>query len=1158
MRHGSRLLLTALVTTVTLVGATVTPAFAVAQSAIASAAVDSSTRVAVEGTLVVLAGDDEATTTTVVAQPLADEVRLVTSTGESVELTGELTEDVTTGSTFAGTIAIPVDAVSEINAVVETAMGETAPPVAADTVDAESAVGSEILSASAALDAPLAVAEATITPEAIEAGQVATAHTLDVVVVTLPTDPAATVMSDDAIVAMTDTLSTYWASQSAGQVASISKPAAVKRLVSANACNPNAIWDEAAAQFGTAPIWYWGFSPGEHLVVIAPEACGGGSGLGTVGSPHAGGLIWTANFDVLATQTMAHEFGHNLGLRHSNMQQCLHIIYSVSVSADCADQEYGDYYDVMGGGLYYYDALGAPRSNQQLMALNVTQKSVLGALSTSDLPSVRLEIPGSSSASSFTLMPASAESGIRGITATDPRSGDVYFVEYRSGTGIDSGSIYAAGVVARYRPGVRVLRLRADGTSAVYAIPTLFGSQSNAPLAMQAGQTFSRSSGGLSIQVIATGAAAAVTIRLDDSPLPLTTATPTISDAMVVFGPGVTITADPGVWGPAPVTLAYQWLRSGVPVEAATASTYALTDSDVGATMSVTVTGSKTGYATATMTSLPTRTVSAPPVTLTTAVPTITGTLGEGHLLTADPGMWEPAPVTFTYQWSRDLAQLPGQTAATYRLTAGDIGATITVSVSGSSGGTTSLPISSEPTAPIAAAIKALTAAPIPTISGTTTEGRTLTADSGAWGPAPVDLSYQWSRGGADIPGATELTYLLVPADEGQTITVTVTGSKAGYTTQSKTSEQTTAIAVAIKELTSSPVPTVSGETKVGSLLTADAGLWGPDDVTLAYQWYRAGDEIAGATNSTYALTVADAARTITVLVTGLQAGYASAARMSAATAAVASGTLTTGTTTITGTTKVGYAVTANAGTWGPSGVKLAYQWYRTGAPIAGATTPRYLLAGTDAGKVITVKVTGTLTGYASAAKVSAATGAVTPGTLGALVPTITGTKKVGSALTANPGVWTPSMVKITYQWYRTGTLITGATGKTYVLAAGDLAKKMTVKVTGSTTGYATTARLSSATTAVVAGTLTAPTPTISGTKRVGYTLTANSGTWGPGTVTLTYRWYRSGVAITGASAKTYRLVSADRYDTIKVRVTGVKMGYTGVGKYSASTVKIP
>jgi hypothetical protein len=86
--------------------------------------------------------------------------------------------------------------------------------------------------------------------------------------------------------------------------------------------------------------------------------------------------------------------------------------------------------------------------------------------------------------------------------------------------------------------------------------------------------------------------------------------------------------------------------------------------------------------------------------------------------------------------------------------------------------------------------------------------------------------------------------------------------------------------------------------------------------------------------------------------------------------------------------------------------------------------------------------------------------------------------------------------------------------------------------------------------------TLVAPVPTISGTLQVASTVTANPGTWTTG-ATLQYQWYRSGTAIAGATAKTYKLVTADRAGTIKVRVTGSKTGYTTASRDSASTAAI-
>lgn len=65
-----------------------------------------------------------------------------------------------------------------------------------------------------------------------------------------------------------------------------------------------------------------------------------------------------------------------------------------------------------------------------------------------------------------------------------------------------------------------------------------------------------------------------------------------------------------------------------------------------------------------------------------------------------------------------------------------------------------------------------------PTISGTTTQGQTLTAANGTWTGSPT-FTRQWKRSGASIAGATAATYVLQAADMGKTITVTVTGTNA-------------------------------------------------------------------------------------------------------------------------------------------------------------------------------------------------------------------------------------------------------------------------------------------------------------------------------------------------------------------------------------------
>ncbi len=81
--------------------------------------------------------------------------------------------------------------------------------------------------------------------------------------------------------------------------------------------------------------------------------------------------------------------------------------------------------------------------------------------------------------------------------------------------------------------------------------------------------------------------------------------------------------------------------------------------------------------------------------------------------------------------------------------------------------------------------------------------------------------------------------------------------------------------------------------------------------------------------------------------------------------------------------------------------------------------------------------------------------------------------------------------------------------------------------------------------------------PTASGTAKVGRKLTAGPGTWKPAGVTFSYRWLRSGKAISTATAKSYVLKAADRGKRISVKVTGSRTGYRSLAKTSAQTVKV-
>ena len=97
-------------------------------------------------------------------------------------------------------------------------------------------------------------------------------------------------------------------------------------------------------------------------------------------------------------------------------------------------------------------------------------------------------------------------------------------------------------------------------------------------------------------------------------------------------------------------------------------------------------------------------------------------------------------------------------------------------------------------------------AAGAPAIGGTAQVGETLTASvsdiSDVDGLDDASFAYQWIRGSADIQGATNASYTLVSADEGETITVRVTFSDDEGHEENLTSAATDTVAAAPEPLT--------------------------------------------------------------------------------------------------------------------------------------------------------------------------------------------------------------------------------------------------------------------------------------------------------------------------------------------------------------------
>ena len=150
------------------------------------------------------------------------------------------------------------------------------------------------------------------------------------------------------------------------------------------------------------------------------------------------------------------------------------------------------------------------------------------------------------------------------------------------------------------------------------------------------------------------------------------------------------------------------------------------------------------------------------------------------------------------------------------------------------------------------------------------------------------------------------------------------------------------------------------------------------------------------------------------------------------------------------GSYKIGFADYASGD--GTSNTIFGDQYWNA-APTLGSATPITLTAGQAAtGKNATMT------------KISALANLTTAPT-----PTISGTAKSGSVLTATAGTWAPATVVLTYQWERDGSIIDGATASTYKLTAADVGQHITVVVTGQKVGYKDVSKTSTAT-ALVSG----------------------------------------------------------------------------------------
>jgi Ca2+-binding RTX toxin-like protein len=247
-----------------------------------------------------------------------------------------------------------------------------------------------------------------------------------------------------------------------------------------------------------------------------------------------------------------------------------------------------------------------------------------------------------------------------------------------------------------------------------------------------------------------------------------------------------------------------------------------------------------------------------------------------------------------------------------------------------------------------------------------------------------------------------------------------------------------------------------------------------------------------------------------------------------------------TGAVTISGTAKVGQTLTASNSLADAEGMgTVSYQWFAAGAAISGATTSTLALSTEQQGKAITVKASYTDGQQTAESMTSSATDAVASSNAapGGSV-TISGTATQGQTLTASNSLTDANgMTKSTvgYQWLADGVSISGASGNKLTLGQAQVGKA--ISVTASYIDDANNAESkASAATAEIANVNDAPTGDVSitGSVKEGMTLTAQAnlsdvdGIPLTGTGAVRYQWQSDNANISGATAATYIIKTAD------------------------------
>lgn len=273
-----------------------------------------------------------------------------------------------------------------------------------------------------------------------------------------------------------------------------------------------------------------------------------------------------------------------------------------------------------------------------------------------------------------------------------------------------------------------------------------------------------------------------------------------------------------------------------------------------------------------------------------TSPPRVTGNAAAFQTVSCDPGQWNPAAVTFAYQWLIDDDQVTTATPATqtWTLDTGEVNHPIACRVTATDPATGLTGVATS--AFVTVTQGEITNTAPPTITGTPAPGNTVSCAPGQWTPPPDAYSYQWLRDGLTIQGSTDAGYTIPTSDLGHTLTCQVVATIGNNLASGNATSGGVTVTSNPPPPPGAPVntapPTLSPNAASGfapgHVETCSPGVWTNDPTSYAYQWLLDGQPIAGETNSTHKTTAGDYGHRLVCRVTASNGGGSASASSAA------------------------------------------------------------------------------------------------------------------------------------------------------------------------------------------------------------------------------------------------------------------------------------